>query len=95
MLDDSSQEFKGDWIPDGFQIKKVRRPKKKTPKWATSQATLAMHVLGREGRLRLRVAYLYWMAGLSAREIAESIKKPRKTIYNILYKLQTKVFRKE
>lgn len=87
MLDDSSKEFKGDWIPDGFQIKKVRRPKKKVPKWARSQSGIAAHVLGKKGLIKLRIAYLYWMAGLSAREIAESIKKSEKHIRLVIYRL--------
>ena len=89
MFDYSSEEFKGNWIPEGFQVRKVRRPRKQTPKWARSQSGIAMRVLGKKGRLRLRVAYLYWMAGMNYREIAETSGKSKKCISNIINYLTT------
>jgi len=88
VFDTSAEEFKNDWIPDGFQITKIRRPKKNAPKWARSQSGIAMRVLGKRGQMRLRVAYLYWMVGLNAREIAGILNKSKKDIYNIIYTLR-------
>jgi len=47
-----------------------------------------MRVLGKRGQMRLRVAYLYWMVGLNAREIAGILNKSKKDIYNIIYTLR-------
>lgn len=90
MYDNSSEEFKRDWIPEGFQIRKIRRPRKNTPKWAQSHTALAMHILGKKGLLRLRIAYLYWMADLNAREIAETLNKSEEYIRNVIKKLRRK-----
>ena len=90
MFDLSSDEFKGEWIPEGFQVQKVRRPRKKIPKWAASQSGIVMHILGKRGCIRLRVAYLYWMMGLNHREIAETLNKSRKFIRNTIYNLRAK-----
>jgi len=90
MLDRSALDLKGPWLPTGFQVTKVRHPRKRVPRWAGSASSLALYVLGTEGRFRFKVAYLYWIVGMSAREIAESTKKSQKSIRNILYKLLRK-----
>lgn len=72
MLDQSSEEFKGDWIPEGFQVKKVRRPRKNIPLWANSDKKLKMRIFSPAMR-RYRIAYLYWRVGMSAREVADDV----------------------
>jgi hypothetical protein len=86
-LDDSSQEFKGDWIPDGFQVRKIRRPRKNVPTWANSDKKLKMRIFGPAMR-RYRIAYLYWRVGMSAREVAEEVDTTTKNIYRILSDLR-------
>ena len=72
MFDESSQEFKGNWIPDGFQVRKIRRPRKNVPIWANSDKKLKMRIFGSAMR-RYRIAYLYWRVGMSAREVSEEV----------------------
>jgi hypothetical protein len=50
---------------DGFQIRRVRRPRKNVPSWANDMKSLRKRVLGR-AMVRLKIAYLYWRIGLSA-----------------------------
>ena len=69
MLDTSGSEFQTEWVPDGFQLKKIRRPRKDAPSWATSQLEIARTIL-RPALRRCWIAYLYWCVGWSAAEVA-------------------------
>lgn len=70
MLDTSGSEFKTEWVPSGFQLKKIRRPRKDDPpSWATSHLEIARTILG-PALKRCRIAYLYWCVGWSAAEVA-------------------------
>lgn len=86
MYDQSSTEFKGDWIPEGFQIRKIRRPRKNIPDWANNDKALKMRIFGPAMR-RYRIAYLYWRVGMSAREVAEELKISRKQVEKVVYQL--------
>lgn len=83
MLDQSSEEFKGNWIPEGFQVKKVRRPRKNIPVWANSDKKLKMRVFRRAMR-RYRIAYLYWRVGMSAREVADEMRLNKQQVYDTI-----------
>jgi hypothetical protein len=87
MFDQSSEEFKGDWIPDGFQVRKVRRPKKNVPTWANSDKKLKMRIFGPAMR-RYRIAYLYWRVGMSAREVADELRTTEDAVEQVLTRLR-------
>lgn len=72
MSRSSDLEFGGDWIPEGFQVKKVRRPRKNVPEWANNDYQLRWRIFSGPIR-RYRIAYLYWRCGWNAREIAEEV----------------------
>ena len=55
------------WIPDGYQVPKVRRPRKNIPQWAINHDALRSRIVGPAMR-RYRIAYLYWGCGWNARE---------------------------
>jgi hypothetical protein len=83
VFDESSQEFKGNWIPDGFQVRKIRRPRKNVPTWANSDKKLKMRIFGPAMR-RYRIAYLYWRVGMSAREVSEEVGGSLDSINNVI-----------
>jgi hypothetical protein len=80
-------EFQG-WLPDGFQIRKIRRPVKDVPEWANSQFGIVCRVLGPAGIRNLRIAYLYWRVGWNAREIAEELGMTGNAVKQVLQKLK-------
>jgi hypothetical protein len=73
---------------EGFQTTKVRRPRKKTPKWAKKDSTLMARILGKPALRRLRVAYLYWRCGWNSREIADDLKTTVKAVESIINRLK-------
>ena len=76
-------EYNGGWIPDGHQEKKIRRPRKKVPEFAGSKRLLAARVLGPALR-RYRIAYLYWLCGWNAREVAEEMHMTTAAVKSVL-----------
>lgn len=81
-----AKEFDTDWLPDGFQVKKVRRPRKRVPWWANSDTLLADYIF--EGsRRRYKVAYLYWRVGFNAREVAEELEMTQTQVESIICRL--------
>lgn len=66
---ETPREFAGDWLPEGFEVTKIRRPRKDAPDWVMSRGALRSLVI-KEFR-RVRVAYLFWRCGWSEREVAE------------------------
>lgn len=88
MLDQSGKEFKSDWIPSGFQIKKIRRPRKNTPAWANKDSSLVARALSPRSVRRIRTAYLYWRCNWNAREIAEELKTTVKAVELMIYKMR-------
>jgi hypothetical protein len=65
-------EFGGNWIPAGFQVRKVRRPQKDVPAWANNDVALRSRILSPAMRL-YRIANLYWCCGWNAREVGEEL----------------------
>lgn len=60
------------WIPDGFQVRKIRRPRKDCPEWVANEESFR-RALFLPAIRRYRIAYLYWRCGWSAREVAEEL----------------------
>lgn len=68
---ETPREFAGDWLPEGFQITKIRRPRKDAPAWIMDVRKLRQALI-REFQ-KYRVGYLYWRCGWSSQEIADEI----------------------
>lgn len=79
-------EFR-DWIPDGFQENKVRRPQKSIPDWAGSERKLKQRILGPSLR-RYKIAYLYFRMGYNAREVAAACKMKVGNVQRVIYHLR-------
>ena len=69
---------------DGIQVHRVRRPQKKIPAWAQSESTMRAHIL-KPALRRYRIAYLYYLANLSAREIAEELDSTPGAINSVIH----------
>lgn len=78
-----------EYIPKGYQVKKVGQPKKKIPAWALDNR-FYLYVFGEEALRRARVAYLHWRVGMTPTQIAAETHWSEKTIRNIITKLQAK-----
>jgi len=87
MLDRSALEFHGDFIPAGFQVEKIRRPRKEVPAWAHSDAELRKTIIGPALR-RYRIAYLYWRCGWNSREVAEELDISRSAVEQVIHNLK-------
>jgi hypothetical protein len=72
---------------DGFQIRRIRRPRKNVPPWANDMKSLRKRVLGR-AMVRLKIAYLYWRIGLNAREVAAELGITRRAVTETLARLK-------
>lgn len=91
MFDQSGTEFKGNWIPAGFQIKKIRRPRKTIPSWANKDSTLIARALGPQVIRRIRVSYLYWRCNWNTREIAEELSTTVNAVKCLIKKMKGSV----
>jgi hypothetical protein len=80
---------RAEYIPEGFQVKKVGQKKRVVPAWALDNRFF-IHVFGDAAMKRARVAYLFWRAGLTPSQIAAETKWDEKAIRNIINKLQAK-----
>jgi hypothetical protein len=80
------KEFNPFWIPEGFQAKKARRPRKNVPPWASNDRAMRIRILGPALR-RLRIAYLYWRLGWNSREVAEEMGMTTSQVQNTLHYL--------
>jgi hypothetical protein len=87
MLDRSALEFSGEWIPDGFQVTKIRRPQKDVPSWANSDSELRRAIVGPALR-RYRIAYLYWRLGWNSREVAEELGISQSAVEQCIHNLK-------
>lgn len=90
MFDKEASEFSKDWIPDGFSVKKARRPVKDVPEWVLSDKKL-LTKLCKDVKLKYQVAYLHWRLGWTSREIAnELLGRPDKfkSIESMIYRLK-------
>jgi len=83
MFDNSSEEFKGSWIPEGFQVKKIRRPRKDIPLWANNDKKLKLRIF-KSAMRRYRIAYLYWRVGMNAREISLEMHIKKQQVYDTI-----------
>ena len=79
-------EFSG-FIPDGFQVKTIRRPRKDIPEWANNDEKLRRRIFGPALR-RYRIAYLYWRCGWNAREVAEELNISLTAVESTIKKLR-------
>jgi len=76
------------WIPGGYQQRAIRRPTKcKVPRWARDEKTLRKRILGPSIR-RYRVAYLFWLCGFNAREVAEEMNISQNKVEMILRQMR-------
>ena len=96
-FDSSARDFhqkfphqKREWIPEGFQIGKVRRPKKDVPPWARSVRTLLPHVVGPRLMRRLMIAQSYYIDGHTAAQIAQELGIKQKAVEAVIYELRHK-----
>jgi hypothetical protein len=71
---------------EGFQIRKIRRPRKEVPYWANSDTRLRFRIFKAPLR-RYRIAYLYWRCGWSAREISEELKMKKWNVESVIKQL--------
>jgi hypothetical protein len=72
---------------DGFQIHRIRRPRKNVPPWANSNKTLKERILGKALQ-RYEIAYLYWRVGWNAREVAAKMKVSRRVVTETIARLK-------
>jgi len=80
---------RAEFVPEGFQTKKVGQKKRRVPDWALDNRFF-IHVFGEAAMKRARVAYLHWRVGMTPAQIADETNWPEKTIRNIITKLQAK-----
>jgi hypothetical protein len=78
-----------EYIPYGFQKKKVGQKKRAVPAWALDNRFF-LHVFGEAAMKRARVAYLYWRVGMTPSKIAEETKFSENFIRNVINKLRGK-----
>jgi hypothetical protein len=75
---------------DGVQVQRIRRPQKqRRPPWAWNEKDLRKQLIGPALR-RYRIAYMYWLVGMNAREIAEEMKTTTNAIECVIHKLNRK-----
>ena len=70
----------------GVQIRRIRRPRKMIPDWARSETQMRVHILAPALR-RYRIAYLYYMVGMSARETAEELQTTANAVMHVIRKV--------
>jgi hypothetical protein len=83
-----------EFIPEGFQTKKVGQRKRKVPAWALDNRFF-IHVFGDAAMKRARVAYLFWRVGMTESQIAAETKFSEKYIRNVINKLRGKQAHRE
>jgi len=88
LYDDGTREFDGVRYREGYQIKRIRRPPKKIPKWAGSLKSIEKHMI-KQARRRIRAAYLYYCLGLNASEVAAEMNTTERSIESIIYRLNS------
>ena len=81
-LADKGLEYK-----EGFQIKKIRRPRKDAPEWASSLKAIENHLFLPQRR-RVRITYLFWVVGLNAREVAGETGETVRAVERVLDRLR-------
>ncbi len=90
-FDDGYEEFNGTKLPDGYLIRKPRRPKKrKIPDWVFDKKKTHNKIY-KQAKQDEEVARLYWRVGWTAKEIAEEIlgsTQKFRVIESILYRLK-------
>jgi hypothetical protein len=85
---------RAEFVPEGFQTKKVGQRKRKVPAWALDNRFF-IHVLGEAAMNRARVAYLYWRVGMTESQIAAETKFSENYIRNVINKLRGKQAHRE
>lgn len=73
----------------GSQIKRRRMPHKQSPEWAGSLESIEAFLL-RPARKNVRCAYLFWVVGTPAREIAEELGETEGAVKQLLARLRRK-----
>lgn len=91
MFDKQAIEFVQDWIPDGFSVKKARRPAKNAPEWVFNDKLL-ISKLCKDAKFKYQVAYFHWRLGWTAKEIAVELlgsAEKVKSIESIIYRIRS------
>jgi hypothetical protein len=76
---------------EGFQIEKVRRPRKKTvPAWAKSEHKLRKKLFSTRGNIlrNYEIARLYYLCNWTAREVSEQLKTTQNAVKKVLKRLK-------
>jgi len=76
----------GDWIPDGYQVKRARRPKKRVPEWANDDEEMKRRLVGPAVRV-WHACNLYWRLGLTAREVAGELRTSEGAVRQIIHRV--------
>jgi hypothetical protein len=83
------EEFKSS-IPEGYQVFKVRQPKrrvKSVPRWAQGEASLVRHAAGEYAMRRIEIARRYWLLNETSGQIAKSLGVNRAVVENVIHSL--------
>lgn len=77
-------------VSEGFQIKKIRRPRKNIPWWANNDKKLRTKVFHTRGNAlrNYTIAHLYWRCGWNAREVASQLNLSQGAVEQILSRLR-------
>lgn len=89
-FDKTALEFMTDWVPEGFEDKRARRPKKAVPDWVMDDKQV-MDKICKNARFKYNIIYLHWRLGWTAKEIAEQLLGSAKKFHAIeliLFKLR-------
>lgn len=87
MFDKRALEFARGFIPEGYQVKRARRPSKSSPEWLFSDKEFFARVC-KDYQRRYRIGYLYWRLGWTAREVAEETGENISAVKSIIYRIK-------